>query len=294
MNVLTLVAVIALAAAVSCSASGDGGPGGRRLDISKLINLGNGRTRQPISYPCRFDCKQLITKSTGQPLFSTCQDSIVSYGGDYFGKSATPGFDIDFQCFTPETYKDYFASRGKIANLINICQDRNHRCRRPLNRQFDTSSAQNYAGIPNLATLAVKTTVKYYQWYSLFSSMKFVNNVVRCPASYRPSRTRRNSCNCDLINFPELFSVANPKMPTTTSNGFVTAANVPTPVSPYTSYVNGFLGQYNNINPSPSVEGVLSQLVSQARQVTPAISYPVVLSCIDDDVDITDECDDDL
>jgi len=287
MKVITLAVLVALVATAMSSTSGGGGSARRQ------IRAVNGRVNTPIQYPCRFDCLQLVTKHNNQPLFRSCQNSIVAYTGDFYGKEAT-AFSINYQCFTPDTYQTYFASRGKLAHLVNLCQDNAHRC---VGRSgaLDTTPGQGnvYSGLPNIADLAVVTTSKYYQWYSQFSNMAVVNNVVRCPANFRSNRAGRNQCNCDLVQVPELFEkVTNPAMPTAASDAFKEPSDVPTPVTPYSSYVLGFLGNFSaTINPFPSVDGDSAQLVSQARLVVPKVHVAVHLGCIDADVDITSECD---
>jgi len=277
---------LALVGAVFAS-TGNGGR--RRLPVISGFYSG------AIDYPCRFDCLQLVTKSTGAAIFGSCSSSVVSYAGDYFGKTGN-NFAIDYQCFTPATYQNYFASRGKLAHLISICQDSTHRCRKSNGQTFNTDAGNNnqYAGLPNIANLGVVTTSKYYQWYSQFTNLVVINNVVRCPSTYLRNRNGINKCNCDLIEIPELFSASNAKMPTATSDTYKKVSDVPTPVSPYTSYVQGFLGNFSTpINPGPTVQGDRRALLSAARLVLPQVSVAVHLGCVDDDVDITSECDSD-
>jgi hypothetical protein len=259
--------------------------------LARAVDSVESRNRQPKRFPCRFDCMQLVSKSNNQPLFASCQSSILAYSGDYFGDTKNPGFDIDFQCFTPSTYQNYFTSRAKLAFVIGQCQNAQHGCRKAGGRSYDVSKDRNYAGLPNINTLAVRTTAKYYQWYSLFSNIDVVNNVLRCPASFDESRSRGRSCDCSNVIYPELFVAASPKMPSAISDTYVSATDIPSPVSPSATYVNGFLGNYSNINPVPYIEGEPATLVSLARQVTPVIRTAVFLQCIDDDVDITSQCD---
>jgi hypothetical protein len=287
------VAIVLLALVAYAYASGECS-GCRRVE--SLARSTNSQYSAPIAYPCRFDCKQIVTSNNNQPLFASCSNSIISYGGDYFGAQQTPGFNINFQCLTPSTYQNFLTSRSKLAYVLDTCQNQQHGCRKTGGQTFTTTAGSNkaYAGIPALSTLALRTTSLYYQWYSLYASMRVVNNVVRCPTNFRPgrSRGRGNSCNCDLVNFPELFSGASPKMPTATSDGYKSSSDVPSPVNPYSSYVQGFLGNYSSINPFPNVAGDRDSLLSQARLVLPVVSHPVHLGCIDDSVDITSACDD--
>lgn len=239
---------------------------------------------------------QLVTASTKAPLFSTCTNSVISYSGDYFGAQQNPGFNINFQCLTPTTYSNFFTSRAKLATVIGICQNAQHGCKKAGNQVFNTAAGSNnaYAGLPSLQSLALVTTSKYYQWYSQYASISVVNNVVRCPTAYvaaAPGLAGINRCNCNLVNFPELFTATNAKMPSSTSDSYRTISDIPSPVNPYSSYSLGFLGQYSNINPFPSVSGSAAALLLQARLVQPTITHPVHLGCIDDDVDITSECD---
>jgi len=283
----TIIALALLVAVVSATGVG----GGQRKKPKT-----NGNVNDAIEYPCRFDCLQLVTKNNKQPLFASCRNSIISYGGDFFGDRKGNGFEINYQCFTPSTYQTLLASRGKLAHVINTCQSNQNRCRRANGSTFNTDAGNNkqYSGLPNIASLAVITTSKYYQWYSLFSNLQVVNNFVRCPAALKRDRRGRNKCNCDLFAVPDLFEdLNNPKMVTSASDNYKKPSDVPSPVNPYSSYVNGFLGNYSGINPFPNVAGDGRQLAQQARAVNPRVLLPVNLGCIDDDVDITSDCDDD-
>jgi hypothetical protein len=119
--------------------------------------------------------------------------------------------------------------------------------------------------------------------------MVVVNNVVRCPPSLTVAPA--SSCNCNVL-YPNLFeNIASPRMPTATSDSFrVTADVTPNPVTPYSSYVQGFLGNYNNINPYPSVQGSAADLLQQALSIVPGVVSPVNLNCIDSEVNIISEC----
>lgn len=292
---LKTLAVVAITLAV-VYAGGEGGGGSSSRRVESLARSTNARYSAPIQYPCRFDCMQIVNKNSGLPLFASCQNSVIKYNGDFFGQQAQPGFAINYQCLTPTTYAQYFTSRNKLATVIDICQNTAHKCRKLLNQQYVTApgNSNSFPGLPALDTLALRTTSLYYQWYSQFESIRTINNVVRCPASYKAAsagRNGRNRCNCDLVNFPELFSASSPKMPTSVSDSYRNKNQIPNPVNPASSYVDGFFGNYTDINPFPSVDGDRATLLLQARLVLPTISRPVHLGCIDDDVDITEECD---
>jgi len=235
-----------------------------------------------------------VYAANNQPLFQSCSNSIVAYSGDYYGAPSGRGFNINYQCFTPASYQNLLTSRGKLARIVELCQDTTHNCRRVNNGRFNTAPGNNnaYSGLPQLANLKVITTAKYYQWYSQYVNLAVVNNVVRCPTSFRGGRG--NSCNCDRVVYPELFSSSNPAMPSANSDRYKVVDDVPSPIAPYSSYARGFIGNFSTaIVPGPTVTGNVAALLAQARLVIPSISNPVFLGCIDESVDLTNECDDD-
>jgi hypothetical protein len=287
-NMKVVILVLAIIAAVYCGNQ----TGDRRIPKSeKNARLVNDVFSAPVVHPCKFDCLQLVNKADGSALFSSCANSVVSYTGDYYGNvQRGGGFNINYQCFTPDSYNTQLTSRGKLAYVIGLCQDSRHRCVKAGGATFDTNPAGNYSGLPKIANLKVVTTAKYYQWYSLYNNVRVVNNVVRCPPSFRLNHNN-NGCNCDSVQYPELFDNPNAQMPTAASDAYSTASEVPTPVNPYSSYVNGFMGDFSNINPSPTVSGNAASLLLEARLVLPTIKTTAVLGCISNDVDITGECD---
>jgi hypothetical protein len=283
--VLAVVANTVVATSGSCSTC-------KRRPVPLL----HGHFRSPVSLPCRFDCMQFITKNTKQTLFASCRNSVIAYEGDYFGTQQPPGFSISFQCLMPMTYQTFFTSRAKLAYVIGLCQNQHHACRRSGSPSvFNTAPGtdSSYPGLPSLADIALQTTAKYYQWYSQYMSVRVVNNIVRCPSHFKADRARfkTSPCGCQQISYPELFSGPNPKMPSAVSNGYTVAADVPSPVSPNPSYVQGFLGNYSGVTSGPIVEGDAEQLLAQARMVTVRVMHPVHLGCIDGDVDIITQCD---
>jgi len=281
MRVLAVILLLSFVALAHCG----GGIYSAKRDLPRLPN-----TVTALQYPCRFDCKQLVTGSAKTPLFASCSvSSVVAYTGDFFGQNGSGAFNIDFQCFTPNMYQNFYASRGKVANLLSICQDHNHGCRKTGGATYNTAAGaqNNFPGVPALNTLSVVTTPMYYQWFAQYEAITFINNVLHCPASFTPPSGNENAAICSLFHYPELFNGANPLMPSTTSNSFTTTSTVPSPVNPHTSYVQGFLGNFTNINPYPSTSGDSETLL---QEIEYAVTAVVLHGCTDPSVNIMGQC----
>lgn len=122
--------------------------------------------------PCKFDCNMFGRISTSAPLFESCSNPIISYTGDYF-KNLTSG-NIEYRCFGPNSWKNFASSPGKLAKVIQMCQ--NQGC-----IKSSTDLHYNATTMPTWSDLVATTTLPMYFWYGQYKTVLPKLGLVRCP-----------------------------------------------------------------------------------------------------------------
>ncbi len=158
-----------------CPCNQNGGGAGR--NVLRVRKVQTSTYSYAKKLPCSFDCLLLTKVATDTPLFGGgCANPIISYNGDYF---ANENGTLRYRCFDPNTYSSYSSTPGKLKSVINRCQASPNSC------TLDSSNTvygptDTY---PTFAQIYPKTTNLYYQWYTQYKSLTFVQGIAVCPAT---------------------------------------------------------------------------------------------------------------
>jgi hypothetical protein len=263
----------------SCN-QGGGGSGKRFLRIRKEQTLAFPYVKK---LPCTFDCTTIYKVATNLPLFAGgCANPIISYTGDFFADASGA---LALRCFDPTTWSSYTTTPGKLRSVIFKCQATPNSC--------TLASTGTVFGptdtLPQFVDVYPKTTNLFYQWYTQYKAMTFIQGFARCPVNMQIPTTVNNQQQQSslIIASPpmEYFSRGFSRMQTMSDNATTTCS-----ANTLSAVCNNYQGLPQVSSTASNESSTYSARLALANQISVPTDISCVLTQLHPSVNITNWC----